>query len=127
MIKTPFRGLVSTRSPLLRVLFSKSRTPATGSDNVETRQEAAEVKVVKVEDAGEEAWSGVAQLDVQKTEPAGSTPVLILGDATALLLFSVIGRVNHGEAVFSLDTISTAAPFLIGGICFFLFGFWRVV
>eukprot|EP00210_Caulerpa_lentillifera_P009241 g8808.t1 len=112
--KTPFRCLTPVRPLLRNVLCSRSRLPATGSDKVESIETSPDLKVVKVEEAGKEAWSGVAQLDVQKTEPVGSTTVLVFGDAAAFILFSIIGRVSHGEAIFSLDTISTATPFLIG-------------
>lgn len=36
------------------------------------------------------------------------------GDVLALLLFSAIGRYNHGLPIFAMDTIRTADPFLAG-------------
>ena len=38
---------------------------------------------------------------------------LVGGDAAALLLFGIIGRINHGE-VLSMETFNTVLPFWIG-------------
>jgi hypothetical protein len=39
---------------------------------------------------------------------------LVAGDAAALLLFAVIGRINHGE-ILDWETFNTALPFMLGG------------
>lgn len=36
------------------------------------------------------------------------------GDVLALLLFSAIGRYNHGLPIFQMDTLRTADPFIAG-------------
>lgn len=40
------------------------------------------------------------------------------GDVLALLLFSAIGRFNHGFSVFDFDTLRTADPFIAGILMF---------
>ncbi|MBA0747267.1 hypothetical protein Gogos_004195, partial [Gossypium gossypioides] len=42
----------------------------------------------------------------------GRVALLAGGDVLALLLFSAIGRYNHGLPIFAMDTIRTADPFL---------------
>lgn len=42
--------------------------------------------------------------------------LLVAGDAAALLLFAVIGRINHGE-VLDVETLTTVLPFWIGVWC----------
>ncbi|XVE95066.1 hypothetical protein REPUB_Repub02eG0064500 [Reevesia pubescens] len=44
----------------------------------------------------------------------GRVALLAGGDVLALLLFSAIGRYNHGLPIFALDTLRTADPFLAG-------------
>ncbi|XP_012449897.1 uncharacterized protein LOC105772931 [Gossypium raimondii] len=44
----------------------------------------------------------------------GRVALLAGGDVLALLLFSAIGRYNHGLPIFAMDTIRTADPFLAG-------------
>lgn len=41
--------------------------------------------------------------------------LLVAGDATALLLFASVGRMNHGETFDVAGLLWTAAPFLAGG------------
>lgn len=43
--------------------------------------------------------------------------MLVSGDILGLLLFAVIGRVNHGE-ILDVETIGTALPFMIGEFIF---------
>ena len=38
---------------------------------------------------------------------------LVAGDAAALLLFAIIGRINHGE-ILDWETFNTALPFMLG-------------
>lgn len=71
------------------------------------------LEVVPVEKAGDAAWAGVAQLDSGDSSGPGKVAQLVLGDAAALLLFAVIGRINHGEVV-SMETFTTVLPFWIG-------------
>lgn len=40
------------------------------------------------------------------------------GDVLALLLFSAIGRYNHGLPIFAMDTLRTADPFMAGTFFF---------
>ncbi|KDO81451.1 hypothetical protein CISIN_1g023715mg [Citrus sinensis] len=44
----------------------------------------------------------------------GRVALLAGGDVLALLLFSAIGRFNHGFSVFDFDTLRTADPFIAG-------------
>ncbi|XWS25481.1 hypothetical protein CRYUN_Cryun27aG0071700 [Craigia yunnanensis] len=44
----------------------------------------------------------------------GRVALLAGGDVLALLLFSAIGRYNHGLPIFAMDTIRTADPFMAG-------------
>eukprot|EP00798_Chlamydomonas_sp_ICE-L_P021046 gene21046-27917_t len=68
------------------------------------------LKVVPIEKAGDEAWAGVAAMDDGQSEGTGlgirKVAQLVAGDALVLLLFAVIGRINHGE-VLSFETIAT--------------------
>eukprot|EP01023_Acetabularia_acetabulum_P068768 TRINITY_DN980_c0_g1_i2.p1 TRINITY_DN980_c0_g1~~TRINITY_DN980_c0_g1_i2.p1 ORF type:complete len:217 (-),score=30.36 TRINITY_DN980_c0_g1_i2:373-1023(-) len=75
-------------------------------------------KIVKIEDQGEEAWAGVAQPDLMSTSPqsksiVGQTLQIIGGDIFCIILFAIIGRINHGE-VLDVETINTALPFMVG-------------
>jgi hypothetical protein len=38
---------------------------------------------------------------------------MVLGDAAALLLFAIAGRINHGE-ILDVETFMTVLPFWIG-------------
>ncbi|GLT41213.1 hypothetical protein SLA2020_152940 [Shorea laevis] len=59
---------------------------------------------------------------IQFEKPASSSPwnkwgriaLLSGGDVLALLLFSAIGRFNHGLPLYDLDTLRTADPFIAG-------------
>ncbi|XVF64228.1 hypothetical protein PTKIN_Ptkin09bG0151800 [Pterospermum kingtungense] len=44
----------------------------------------------------------------------GRVALLAGGDVLALLLFSAIGRYNHGLPIFQMDTLRTADPFIAG-------------
>ncbi|XWS21324.1 hypothetical protein CRYUN_Cryun30bG0045800 [Craigia yunnanensis] len=44
----------------------------------------------------------------------GRVALLAGGDVLALLLFSSIGRYNHGFPIFAMDTLRTADPFMAG-------------
>ncbi|XVE70229.1 hypothetical protein DITRI_Ditri10aG0056200 [Diplodiscus trichospermus] len=44
----------------------------------------------------------------------GRVALLAGGDVLALLLFSAIGRYNHGLPIFAMDTLRTADPFMAG-------------
>ncbi|GMJ15256.1 hypothetical protein like AT1G44920 [Hibiscus trionum] len=44
----------------------------------------------------------------------GRVALLAGGDVLALLLFSAIGRYNHGLPIFAMDTLRTTDPFLAG-------------
>ncbi|GAB4816920.1 hypothetical protein N2152v2_003966 [Parachlorella kessleri] len=67
----------------------------------------------------DDVWegSGVVQLEeLDQDEPSDLKKValLVAGDAAALLLFAVIGRLNHGEAVTAGAVWETASPFVLG-------------
>lgn len=86
------------------------------------------MQVVSVEKAGDEAWAGVAGIDRGEDSGLTSTKVAVLvgGDAAALVLFAVIGRINHG-GIIDIETLQTALPFLVGwfGTAPFLGGYGR--
>eukprot|EP00195_Chlamydomonas_chlamydogama_P014702 CAMPEP_0202899370 /NCGR_PEP_ID=MMETSP1392-20130828/7622_1 /ASSEMBLY_ACC=CAM_ASM_000868 /TAXON_ID=225041 /ORGANISM="Chlamydomonas chlamydogama, Strain SAG 11-48b" /LENGTH=251 /DNA_ID=CAMNT_0049585535 /DNA_START=22 /DNA_END=777 /DNA_ORIENTATION=- len=73
------------------------------------------LEVVPVEKTGEDAWAGVAAIDRGEADATSTSKALLLagGDAAFILLFAVIGRINHGELL-DVETLNTALPFWIG-------------
>jgi hypothetical protein len=71
-----------------------------------------------MKDAKNTNWSGQSVVEESTVSSntwndLSSRWTLVVGDTLALLLFSAIGRSNHAEDINLLDTIITAAPFLI--------------
>ena len=74
------------------------------------------VRLVRIERASDEAWAGVAQRDnggQRAGDIAARVATLAAGDAAALLVFAVVGRLTHGEGLSPGDVFSTALPFLL--------------
>lgn len=73
------------------------------------------VRVVRVEDRSA-AWAGVAARDdgSDSSDDLKRTAILVGGDIASLLLFSAIGRVSHGEGLFTPELLATAGPFIAG-------------
>ncbi len=77
------------------------------------------MKLERVERLGEESWGGVAKVDKTTLGPAVGIPqkiILAAGDVTVLTVFATIGRASHHEALSVLDSLGTAAPFIIGWV-----------
>lgn len=78
---------------------------------------SSELKIERVEGLGKESWAGVAAVDRGETDQSnswGRIAVLLVGDATALLLFAAIGRSSHNEGLSFGDVFGTAWPFILG-------------
>jgi len=74
------------------------------------------LQVLPVEEAGPEAWAGVAAIDQDSEENKGSLSKGLLmagGDAAALVLFAATGHISHGGGL-DIETLHTAVPFLVG-------------
>eukprot|EP00892_Ulva_mutabilis_P006362 jgi/Ulvmu1/4098/UM019_0077.1 len=110
---------LSLRAALQRCHAGQRPRPSPGNDprmSTMPKQSAgsaeSDVKVVKLEDATVE---GVAKVDKEAgwVSDSGKVQLLIAGDLSALLLFAIIGRINHGE-ILDLDTLTTVLPFWLG-------------
>ena len=76
------------------------------------------MRLERVERLGDEAWGGVAKVD-RTTLGAVSIKdriILATGDVAALTIFATIGRASHHESLSLLDSLGTAAPFIIGWV-----------
>lgn len=85
------------------------------------------LQTVAVEEDGISV-EGVIKFDKQQQPPWRKwrrVAVLVGGDVLGLLIFSAIGRINHGMPVLDWETLHTADPFVAGWLlsAYFLGGF----
>jgi len=76
------------------------------------------MRVERVERLGEESWGGVARVDKTTLGAVSLKDKVILatGDVAALTVFASIGRASHHEALSLVDSLGTAAPFIVGWV-----------
>lgn len=114
---TPLRRASSARlrpAPRLRCSGNNEQQPSPPPSTQPPPPASGGVRLVRVE-TREAAWQGVAQRDdgsQSATEVAKSCATLLAGDVAALLLFALLGRSSHGEALLFSDVWSTALPFV---------------
>ena len=98
---------------------TRSSTPSKRIERPPPRPIPQGMKLERVERLGEESWGGVAKVDKTTLGPSmGLTQKLILatGDIASLTIFATIGRASHHEALSVLDSLGTAAPFILGWV-----------
>lgn len=83
-----------------------SQTPFAGDETVFVGQEKVPLEGVIQFEKPSSSSSSITKW--------GRVALLAGGDVLALLLFSAIGRFNHGLPLFSIDTLHTADPFIAG-------------
>ncbi len=96
--------------------FSNSTLKMPVSEFVKKAEAAYEMGRLETENV---AWSGQAGLEKNRKSTSDWADVpdridLAIGDTLAFVLFAYVGRANHGDASFGLDTILTALPFIAG-------------
>ena len=133
---TRWSGQLTLRSPPVPFLNAarQYRVYSTQGDNSESSTEPSTeqasriqrppprpipqgLKLERVERLEDDAWAGVASVD-RGTQGLGFKDVLIVagGDIGALMTFATIGRLSHGESLSIVESLGTAAPFIIGWV-----------